>query len=204
MTTRRRTTETFGAKFLSQINSWLPCCSQQMQASTFSRKGQQLEANTTVFTSLLPQVWLYRLKMEKKKKKVFCYCCCALTFPSLMNVFLESILFCPSFSFGNMCLSMCIVVIIWIYSYIYNCVQACPGKTDNRKIILKKWVIYKKEFIRINCGDLLEWKKDNNGNELGFSWYLPYTYLMDLEKNAYWRWATAWVFCFSSLKTYSK
>lgn len=55
-----------GAKFLSQLNSCLPYLSQQTQASTSSKEGQQLEANTRVFTSsLLPQVWLHREKVQK-------------------------------------------------------------------------------------------------------------------------------------------
>ena len=97
-------------------------------------------------------------KCKKSDPKRFCYCCCALTFPSLVNVFPESILFCPSFSFGNTCLCMCMLVYITCtHSYIYNCVQACADKTDSKKTVFKNELFIRKEvFIRINCADLSE------------------------------------------------
>lgn len=139
-----------GAKFLSQANACLPCLSQQMQASTSSRQGSNWRQ--TLGPSLLP--WFPRSgftgkKCKKSDPKRFCYCCSALTFPSLVNSFPEPILFCPSFGFGNIRLCMCMLVyIICTHSYIYNCVQACADRTDNRKKVFKnEFFIRKKESV---------------------------------------------------------
>lgn len=122
-----------GAKFLSQVNSRLPCLLQQMQASVSSRQGSNWRQ--TLGSSLLPcfprSCFTGKKWCKKSDPKWFCYCCCVLTFPSLVNGFPEPILFCPSFSFGNICLCMCILVyIICTRSYIYSCVQVCADKTD--------------------------------------------------------------------------
>ena len=128
----------FGGDTVKEPSFWVrltPVCHVYLSKCKFPPPPEKGSSNRrqTLGSSLLPcfpRSGFTGKKCKKSDPKRFCYCCCAPTFPSLVNVLPESILFCPSFSFGNTCLCMCtLMYITCTHSYIYNCVQACADKT---------------------------------------------------------------------------
>lgn len=99
------------AKFLRQVNSCLPCLFSKSKLLPSPEKGSNWKHWSIHFFPASPGMALHG-ESAKSDPKWFCYCYSALLIPNLVSVFLEPILFCPSFSFGNISLRMCMLVYI--------------------------------------------------------------------------------------------